>query len=172
VEAILRSVEMKLSMRAICLAVLAGLLIPLPSIALADFSGCVVGVTDGCTLTVLHRGKAEKIRLRGIDCPEKGQPFGTKAKEFTSAMVSGKTVTVHVTVTDRLGRTVANVVLPDGRRVNQELVIAGLAWWSRAYAPHDDTLRELEKQARTAKRGLWTDPRPIPPWEWRKKRRR
>ena len=97
----------------------------LTSIALADFTGRVVGVTDGDTIKVLHNGKAEKIRLHGIDCPEKGQPFGSKAKQFTSELVFGKTVTVHVTDMDRYGRTVADVVLPDGRVLNRELVAAG-----------------------------------------------
>ena len=62
-----------------------------PSLVWADFSGRVVGVTDGDTIKVLHNGKAEKIRLHGIDCPEKAQPFGTKAKQFTSEMVFGTT---------------------------------------------------------------------------------
>src|SRR5690348_692614 len=80
-----------------------------------DFSGRVVGVTDGDTIKVLHNGKAEKIRLYGIDCPEKGQPFGTRAKQFTLATVFEKEVTVQVKDTDKYGRTVADVMLPDGR---------------------------------------------------------
>src|SRR5207245_4123938 len=100
-----------------------------PTVAFADFSGRVVGISDGDTIKVLHNGRAEKIRLHGIDCPEKGQPFGTKAKQFTSEMAFGKTVTLHVTDMDRYGRTVADVILPDGRVLNRELVAAGLAWW-------------------------------------------
>src|SRR3989449_10655715 len=87
----------------------------LPAVAFADFSGRVVGVSDGDTIKVMHNGKAEKIRLHGIDCPEKAQPFGTKAKQFTSAMVFGKAVTVQVIDMDRYGRSVADVILPDGR---------------------------------------------------------
>lgn len=90
-------------------------LLCLPALAFADFTGRVVGVSDGDTIKVLHNGKAEKIRLHGIDCPEKGQPFGTKAKQFTSSLTFGKTVTIHVTDMDRYGRTVADVILPDGR---------------------------------------------------------
>ncbi len=83
---------------AVCLAFI------LTSIAhAADFSGRVIGVTDGDTIKVLHNGKAEKIRLHGIDCPEKAQPFGTKAKQFTSEMVFGKDVTVQVTDTASTG---------------------------------------------------------------------
>src|SRR3989454_1517607 len=138
-------------------------LILLPStVAFADFSGRVVGITDGDTIKVMHNGRAEKIRLHGIDCPEKGQPFGTKAKQFTSEMVFGKTVTVRVTDRDRYGRTVADVILPDGRVLNRELVAAGLAWWYRKYAPHDATLEQLEKEARSANRGLLADPHPVP----------
>ena len=126
--------------------------------AFADFSGRVVGVSDGDTIKVLHDGKAEKIRLYGVDCPEKGQAFGAKAKQFTSEMVFGKTVTLHVTDTDRYGRTVADVILPGGRVLNRELVAAGLAWWYRKYST-DESLKQLEADARTARRGL----SPIPP---------
>lgn len=137
------------------------------SVAFANFSGRVVGVTDGDTIKVLHNGKAEKIRLHGIDCPEKAQPFGTKAKQFTSEMVFGKTVAVQVTDTDRYGRTVADVILPDGRVLNRELVASGLAWWYRKYSK-DESLGQLEGKARSAKRGLWADPNPMPPWCYRK----
>lgn len=143
------------------------LLILLPVPAFADFSGRVVGVTDGDTIKVLHNGRAEKIRLHGIDCPEKGQPFGTKAKQFTSEMVFGKTVTLHVTDRDRYGRTVADVILSDGRVLNRELVAAGLARWYRQYS-RDASLGQLEAEARAAQQGLWADPHPIAPWCWRK----
>jgi len=140
----------------------------LPGIADADFSGRVVGVSDGDTIKVLHNGKAEKIRLHGIDCPEKGQAYGTKAKQFTSEMVFGKDVAVHVTDTDRYGRTVADVILPDGTNLNRELVKAGLAWWYGKYSG-DATLGQLEAEARASRRGLWVDPKPVPPWCWRKR---
>ncbi len=139
--------------------------------AFADFSGRVVGVTDGDTIKVMHNGMAEKIRLYGIDSPEKGQAYGTKAKQFTSEMVFGKDVTVKTHGLDKYGRTIGVVMLPDGRNLNHELVKAGLAWWYRKYAPHDDTLRELEEKAQQTKHGLWADPHAVPPWEWRKLRR-
>jgi endonuclease YncB( thermonuclease family) len=140
------------------------------SAAFADFSGRVVGVSDGDTIKVMHNGRAEKIRLNGIDCPEKTQPFGHKAKQFTSAMVFGKEVTVQVKDTDKYGRTVADVILPDGRSLNRELVAAGLAWWYRKYSK-DESLRQLEADAQAARRGLWADPDPMPPWEWRHPRK-
>lgn len=146
------------------------ILLSSPSFAFADFSGRVVGVSDGDTLRVLHSGKTEKIRLNGIDCPEKGQPFGTKAKQFTSAMVFGKEVTIQVKDTDKYERTVADVMLPDGRVLNRELVAAGLAWWYRKYSKNE-SLGQLEADARTARRGLWADPKPVPPWCWRKQQK-
>src|SRR2546426_1929918 len=154
----------------ICLAILC--LAPL-ALALADFSGRVVGVTDGDTIKVMHNGKAEKIRLHGIDCPEKAQPYGTKAKQFTSQLVFGKEVTVKDYGLDnnRFKRTLGEIVLPDGRVVNEELLRAGLAWWYRKYVPNRVDLAALEEEARTAKRGLWVDPDPVPPWEWRKQKR-
>jgi endonuclease YncB( thermonuclease family) len=135
----------------------------------AEFAGRVVGVSDGDTITVWHDGNGERIRLNGIDCPEQGQPFGKQAKQFTSTRVFGATVTVQKKERDRYGRTVADVILPDGRYLNRDLVTAGLAWWYRKYAPGDTDLEQLEQEAREAKQGLWADPDPIPPWEWRKR---
>ena len=71
-------------------------LLCVPSLALSDFSGPVVGVIDGDTIDVLHNGQAERIRLNGIDCPEKGQAFGKTAKHFTSSLAYGKKVTIQV----------------------------------------------------------------------------
>src|SRR5437867_4511976 len=141
--------------------------------AVADFSGRVVGVSDGDTIKVLHNGRAEKIRLHGIDCPEKGQPYGTKAKQFMSQLVFGKEVIVKDYGIDnnRFKRTLGEIVLPDGRVVNEELLRAGLAWWYRKYVPNRVDLATLEEEARNAKRGLWADSNPVPPWEWRKQKR-
>jgi endonuclease YncB( thermonuclease family)/methylphosphotriester-DNA--protein-cysteine methyltransferase len=136
-----------------------------------DFSGKVVAITDGDTLTVLHNNTQVKIRLHGIDCPEKGQPFGTKAKQFTSELAFGKVVNFLNFGTDQYGRAVGVVILPDGKNLNQELVRAGFAWWYRKYAPDVKELEKLETEAREAKRGLWVDPDPVPPWEWRQGKR-
>jgi endonuclease YncB( thermonuclease family) len=138
--------------------------------ALAEFTGRVVGVADGDTLSVLHDGKAERVRLNGIDCPEKGQPFGAQAKAVTSAMAFGREVTVRPVNLDKYGRTVADVVLPDGRNLNRELVALGLAWWYRKYST-DESLGHLEVAARVGKKGLWADPEPIPPWAFRKQQK-
>ena len=133
------------------------------------FSARVVGVQDGDTITVLVDKTEVRVRLNGIDCPEKGQPFGHVAAELTSSLAFGKTVQVIDRGKDRYGRTLADVILPGGKSLNQELVRAGLAWWYRRYAPHDKTLANLEEEAREARRGLWQDNDPIPPWLWRKK---
>jgi micrococcal nuclease len=136
-----------------------------------QFTGKVVGISDGDTLSVLREGKAVKVRLHGVDTPEKAQAFGTQARKFTSDLVFQHDVTVVVQSTGRYGRLVGEVLLPDGRSLNQELVKAGMAWWYQQYAPNDITLAQLEAEARTAKRGLWADAHPIPPWEWRKGQR-
>jgi micrococcal nuclease len=134
------------------------------------FSGQVVGVLDGDTLEALHNGKAQRIRLYGIDCPEKGQPFGNNAKQATSALVFAQKVTLEVQGKDKYRRILADVLLPDGTNVNHELVKDGWCWWYRKFAPGDTELERLEQDAREAKKGLWADPNPIPPWEWRKRK--
>jgi micrococcal nuclease len=88
---------------------------------------------------VLREGKAVKVRLHGVDTPEKAQAFGTRAQQFTSDLVFQRDVMVVVQTTDRYGRLVGEVLLPDGRSLNQELVQAGMAWWYRQYAPNDTT---------------------------------
>lgn len=141
-----------------------------PSVeAAVPFTGKVVAVLDGDTIEVLHNGKAERIRLHGVDCPEKKQAFGQKAKQFTSSLVFGKTVVVVPSKKDRYKRTVGDVFLPDGVNVSYELVKAGLGWWYRKYSD-DVILAGLEWEAQLERRGLWTDPSPIPPWEWRKRK--
>jgi micrococcal nuclease len=109
-----------------------------------DFSGRVVAIADDDTISVMHDGRAEKVRLHGIDAPEKGQPFTNRAKQYASDLVFGKDVNVRGRKQDRYGRTIAEVFLPDGRHVNQEIVRAGLAWWFRRYAPKDRELEKLE----------------------------
>ena len=93
-----------------------------PILAYAEFTGKVVGVIDGDSIRVMHEGKAEQVRLAGIDCPERKQAFGSKAKQSTSALTFGKMVTVEPVAKDRYGRTVANVLLFKGRMLNHELL--------------------------------------------------
>ena len=135
------------------------------SVFAEEFTGKVVGVADGDTITVLHDKTQVKIRLQAVDCPEKAQPFGTKAKQFTSEMVFGKIVTVKVATKDRYGRTVAWIDV-GGKSLNEELLRAGFAWHYKQY-DKSEKLAKLEQEARAAKRGLWADANPTPPWEWR-----
>ncbi len=127
----------------------------------------MVGVIDGDTIDVLHDAVAERIRLNGIDCPEKRPAFGRKAKEFTSEMVFGKEVRIITHKRDRYGRTIGDVIVSDTYSLNHELLRAGLAWWYRQYAPDNRSLEQLENEAREEQRGLWAEPNPIPPWTFR-----
>jgi endonuclease YncB( thermonuclease family) len=149
------------------LALLLIVLAPTPSHA-ADYTAKIIGISDGDTITVLIDDRTQvKVRLHGIDAPETGQDYATRSKQAASELAFGKAVIVRPTSTDRYGRTVAEVVLPDGRSLNRELVRQGMAWWFREYAPNDRELERLETEAREAKRGLWSQPNPIPPWDWR-----
>ena len=138
----------------------------------ATLDGRVIGVHDGDTITVLDAAKAQhKIRLAGIDAPELKQAFGTRSKQSLSEMVYNKQVKIEWDKRDRYGRTIG-VILVDGHDVNLEQVRTGMSWWYRQYAKEqkseDRKLYELaEVDARAAKRGLWADNAPVPPWEWR-----
>lgn len=132
------------------------------------FQGKVVGVADGDTITVMNNGKGEKIRLYGVDSPEKAQDFGQKAKQFTSDMVFGKVVNVETVVKDRYGRTVG-IVKIDGKCLNEEIIRRGMGWLYRQYCdkPMCSQWMKLEEAAKSSKAGLWSVANPISPWEFR-----
>ena len=111
--------------------------------AAEQFAGKVIGVADGDTIEVLRDHRPVTLRLNGIDAPEGGQAFGTRARQFVASLVFGQTVTVIEHGTDRYGRMIADVVLPDGRVLNREVVGAGFAWWFRQYST-DQSLGALE----------------------------
>jgi micrococcal nuclease len=136
----------------------------------ASFTGKLVKVLDCDTVEVMHDGKAERIRLAQIDCPEKNQPFGQAAKEYVLDIASHKIVTVEVATVDRYGRTVGKVFLPDDANLNKQIVRAGYAWQYKRYSK-DTEYADLEAEARVARLGLWQDLSPIPPWEWRRGKR-
>lgn len=132
--------------------------------------GRVVAVRDGDTIELLDAGRElHVIRLAHIDTPERSQPFGNRAKQFTAALVGGKTVKVEVTDRDRYGRLVGVVYL-EGTNVNLRIVENGYAWWYRQYS-REVTYGRSELDAFERRSGLWADPRPVPPWEWRRKKR-
>lgn len=149
--------------------------------------GRVVGLADGDTITVLDSKKStHRIRLQGIDAPERGQPFSKRSGQFLSELVFDKEVEVLWEKRDRWNRILGKVMVADpdcgsSRRcpkidANLAVVEAGLAWWYRHYAreqsPEDRKLyEEAELRSCSERRGLWGDPAPVPPWEWRRKRR-
>lgn len=141
-------------------------------IQLASFDAKVIGVKDGDTIDVLLDGNVkETIRLAHIDCPEKKQDFGMRAKQFTSDFCYGKIVKiVETSKRDRSGRMIA-LVYQNNKCLNQALVSNGLAWHFKKYSK-DMSYDHLEQNARIAKTGLWIDPNPIAPWDWRKSRRK
>jgi endonuclease YncB( thermonuclease family) len=134
-------------------------------------SGKVVGVNDGDTFEMLVGNRKLKVRLEGIDCPEKGQAFGNAAKTYTSNLVFGQYVSVYVKSYDRYKRAIAIVYLPGGGTLNEALLSSGMAWHFKKYN-NDKSWARLENQARKSRIGLWSDSNPIPPWEFRKSRRR
>lgn len=134
-----------------------------------SFSGRVVGITDGDTITVLdEQNQQHTIRLAEIDAPERGQPWGDRSRQALSGLVFGKSVSVQQTDTDRYGRMVARV-FSDGRDVNRAMVEEGGAWAYRDYLT-DDTLIATEARARERRVGLWSmsDSQTVAPWEWRR----
>jgi endonuclease YncB( thermonuclease family) len=132
--------------------------------------GKVVKVVDGDTFDLLGVNKTTRIRLFGIDSPERGQAFNKRAKAFTDSLVAGKQIRVVVRDKDRYGRTVGDAYLTDGTHVNAEIVRAGYAWQFRQYSS-DPEIARLEQAARKNRRGLWEDEHAIPPWEFRKGKR-
>lgn len=141
---------------------------PIPAFGI---TGKVVRVADGDTISVLDGDNAQhKIRLHGIDTPERDQRYGRTAWNALSAMVAGKTVGVVVLGEDSYGRTDGTVYL-DGRDINLAMVAAGHAWWYRYYAPNEHLLQAAETTARAEKLGLWAEPDPVPPWDWRRQQK-
>jgi endonuclease YncB( thermonuclease family) len=130
----------------------------------------VVAVHDGDTVTVLADHRALRVRLTEIDAPELGQPFGKRAKAALSRLCFGKVAALEIQGRDRYGRTLARLKC-DGVDANAEQVRHGYAWVFTRYVPVDSPLYALQLDAQTARRGLWTDWAPTPPWEWRRQRR-
>lgn len=127
-------------------------------------------VQDGDSMIVLLDGEKKTIRLWGVDSPEGNthQPYAEQAQHFTRELCDHHQVTLIPHDTDRYGRLVAEVVLPDGENVNEELVKAGFAWHYRQHAPDATFLAKAEEEAKAAHRGIWADPDPTPPWKWRR----
>lgn len=136
-----------------------------------DTEGTVVKVIDGDTFDV-RQGQAQvRVRLFGIDAPERGQAFNRKSKEYMASLVSGKKLRLVVKNKDQYGRTVADAFLADGTHVNAEMVKAGYAWHFRQFSDSKEMAR-FEQEARSRKKGLWQDEHPVSPWEYRRDARK
>jgi endonuclease YncB( thermonuclease family) len=158
---------------ALALALLLGLSV---SAQTKTITGKVVAIADGDTVTVLDASKGQhRIRLQGIDTPERAQDFGARSKESLSGMVFGKEVRVEYEKLDQYG-CVLGKVMAGGRDVNLEQVKAGMAWHYKYYEREQRAVdrklyADAELEARKAKRGLWEMPEPTPPWEFRRSQR-
>lgn len=136
-------------------------------------TGRVIGVTDGDTLTLLvNESQQVKIRLAGIDSPEKRQEFGQKAKAMLSDLAFQKNATANCRKQDRYQRSIC-IVLVDDVDVGLQQIQAGLAWWYRQYISEQTgseraSYEAAERDAKAHRRGLWAMQNPTPPWEWRK----
>ena len=134
--------------------------------------GLVVAIADGDTITLLDAEKVQhKIRLGSIDAPEKKQAFGNRSKQSLSDLIFSKRVSVETGKTDRYGRQIGKILV-DGMDANLEQVTRGFAWHYKAYEREQSANERVlydfaESKARAARRGLWGDSEPIPPWEWR-----
>ena len=142
----------------------------------AVIEGRVVAVADGDTVTVLDaRKRQHKVRLTGIDAPEKRQPFGEASRQHLAGLVFGRAVEARCPKRDRYGRWLCKLRV-DGRDANFAQLAAGMAWHYKAYGK-DQGLFDftgyalIELEARYRRRGLWADPRPQAPWEFRRARR-
>lgn len=153
------------------LTILLGCLVISFSALAQTFQGKVVSIKDGDTIEMLVKGKKVRIRLFGIDAPERGQPHANKAKEYVSDLCFGKTVKALQKNKDQYGRVVAEIYLSNGSSLNHQIVAAGYAWQYKQFNKSAE-LAAAEQNARVKKLGLWQDARPVAPWDWRKQKRK
>lgn len=135
-------------------------------VSLFAFPAKVVKISDGDTITVLSGKEQTKVRLYGIDAPEKKQDYGQRSKQFLASLVAGQVVEVEPKGKDRYRRTLG-IIHFKGQDINAQMVLNGYAW---AYVKYSRIYVDQEKTAREKKRGLWQSSDPTPPWEWRKLR--
>lgn len=149
-------------------SVLLALLLALPPLAQADFSGRVVRVIDGDTVSVLSGNEMYRVRLNGIDAPESKQAYGQRSKQSLIALAAQKNVLVIGNKQDRYGRYLGTI-MNENLNINAEQVKTGMAWAYRFHGKATDMkMLVLEKIARSSGVGLWADPNPVEPWKWRR----
>ena len=136
-----------------------------------SLTGKVIGIKDGDTVVVIDAANNQTtLRLAEVDCPEKSQAFGTKAKQFTSNQVYLKEVKYIVTDTDRYGRSIAKIYYDDNKYLSAEIIKNGMGWQYKQYST-SKLLASLEQEARNNKRGLWVEPNPIYPSDFRRSKK-
>lgn len=140
-------------------------------------TGRVTSIVDGDTCDVrfdlFWGAHTERIRLEGVDAPERGQPFWRESREFLKSRLLGENVTLIAKGSDKYGRRLGQVLYKvDGNLhiVNRDIVSNGLAWWYQVYAPDNPQLASLEAAARRSQIGIWSEARPVPPWEFRNRK--
>lgn len=147
------------------------------SVNAAQLKGKVVKVSDGDTITVLDSSKKQhRIRLTGIDAPEKKQPFGERSRQSLASMVAGQIVTIEWEDQDRYGRILGKVITPDGQDANLVQIQRGMAWHYKQFEktrPRNESkaYAAAQEDAKAKAIGLWKDKNQTPPWEWRKDRK-
>ncbi len=159
----------------LCLLALALAVVTAAATESSRNEGRIVGVADGDTITLLDADKTQhRIRLDGIDAPERGQAFGNRSKQSLSDLAIRKDASAHCHKTDRYNRRVC-VVIVDGRDVRLEQIRRGMAWHFKRYEGEQRpeakaSYAAVEIKARSERWGLWRDADPVAPWEWRAKR--
>jgi micrococcal nuclease len=130
-----------------------------------SFTGKVTSVTDGNTITVIYSNKERQMKISGVDCPDLDQPYGTEAKDFLVALIGGREIWVNVERMDHFNRSISKITL-NGEDVAVQVVQAGLGWYDTRYSSNVQ-IAEAQARARASKSGLWSQEKPIPPWEFR-----
>lgn len=141
------------------------LLLIMLHVSLFAFSAKVIKISDGDTITVLSGKEQTKVRLYGIDAPEKKQDYGQRSKQFLASLIAGQVIEVEPKGKDRYKRTLG-IIHHKGQDINAQMVLNGYAW---AYVKYSRIYVDQEKLARENKRGLWQSSDPTPPWVWRKR---
>jgi uncharacterized endonuclease HI_1296 len=142
------------------------LFLVLATLSLLAHPAKVIKISDGDTITILtQQRKQVKVRLYGIDAPEKKQPYGQKSRQFLASLIAGQVVEVEPKGKDRYKRTLG-IIHYKGQDINAQMVLNGYAW---AYVKYSKIYVDQEKLAREKKLGLWQSNDPTPPWEWRKR---
>ncbi len=146
-------------------------LITVHTVSAEELRGKVVSIADGDTITVLDSAKVQhRVRLEGIDAPEKAQAFGSKSKDKLSELIGKNDVLVTWKEKDRYGRILGDVYV-ENRHINLEMIKEGMAWHYKQYSKSKE-LSAAEEQAKRAKKGLWADKEPVPPWDFRSSKRK